>query len=66
MRPVKVETYTSKNYVYVIIRDHNAGRPRRFTTHRIALCGMNGTVVIGRELTLAHSRRIVKQEQEIQ
>lgn len=66
MPSLHVETHTSKNYVYVIVRDRNAGRSRRFTTHRISLGGFQGTYVIGRELTLAHSRRIVKSEMEIQ
>lgn len=46
--------------VYVIVRDPAAGRSNRYTVHRISRWGQKRTRVIGRELPIGHSRRIVR------
>ncbi len=62
MKPPYVETHATNECVYVIVRDRAAGRPKRFTTFKIELTCHEEVSVVGRELTLAHSRRIVKDE----
>ena len=46
-------------YKYWIIPDFASGKKKRFTTLVVTA---SGTIVIGRELTLAHSKRVVEED----
>jgi hypothetical protein len=54
--PILIET---RRHIYVIARDFNAGKRNRYTTHQIERFGLCNARVIGRELPLSHSRRVV-------
>ena len=58
MRRIHTETHIDGPFLYLIVTDRDAGRPRRFTTYRIGLDGLKGSTVIGRELPLRQSRKL--------
>lgn len=47
-------------HYFVIIPDHAAGLPGRFTTYRVPASPSRSIKIIGRELTLAESKRIIE------
>jgi hypothetical protein len=47
----------------LIVPDHAAGRPRRFTVYRIPSSPARRIRIIGRELTLGHARRIARSQE---
>lgn len=55
---MKIETYQFGSNVYLIVSDPMSGKRNRYTTHQISLVGNKTSSVVGRELTLKHSRRI--------
>lgn len=57
-RKIHTETHIQEPFLYVIVTDRDAGRPRRFTTYRLGLDGLKGATVIGRELPLGQSRKL--------
>lgn len=71
MKTLLLETTKRVGYegrYYLIVPDHAAGRRNRFTVYRIPTSGGIGTSggvkVIGRELPLGYSRKLVKQDAE--
>jgi len=48
--------------LYLALEDKMAGRPNRFTVHRISFDGMKKTTVIGRELPIGFARRLANEK----
>ena len=55
---MKTFTHIDGDKLYVIVTDKYCGRRNRYTTYRINLSGMKSVKLIGRELTLSHSRTL--------
>ena len=47
-------------YYYLIVPDHASGHRARYTVYRIPGSPSRRTIIIGRELPLAHARRLIK------
>lgn len=64
MKRILVESQKRVGYdgaYFLIVPDHAAGRPRRFTVYRVPASPSRRVRVVGRELTLGHARRIAKE-----
>lgn len=59
-RAIRHEFYARGLHAYLIVTDPMAGSRGRYTTYRIELAGLGLVSIVGRELSLAHSRAIVK------
>lgn len=62
MRKIKTETIVKGDYLYAIATNPYAGRRNRYTVFRLQLGGLNRTKVIGRELPLGLSRRLIRND----